>query len=505
MPVNDPVIACFAEACGATGPLDLRVDLADGGVLAEGTVPMPFSLVGRDDACDVTLIDAEVNPRHAWLQVIGGRVFAIDLGSRTGLVWPGNKKGSGWMEVGTSARVGPFQIRLRTPVSTRPARIPPAYNPLQSDPLLNRSRPTVTLDFRNGKRAKDRWTINRVITMIGRATDCKINLTTEDIAAYHCGLVLTPDGLWVVDLSGRGVVVNGERMRVSPLRPGSELWVGRFLIGVNYPAASQGSPSRSGTLTHIPQEQTAQEPARPSTPSRPAAVSPSPAIAHFAEDEVELGAVPAPDAASGLPSSHIMADAFRLWSNSPSMSGPVSNPILVSATTTGGPSTPSGTPAPSLPLPTPSYLIPLASEASPDAIVVPLLKQLGELHGQMFMQFQQSLMLMVQVFACLRRDQLPAMQQELARIQELNAELAQLQSEVARRAVEGSSFPPPARTPAPRPAPVTPAPQEQAGTQSFDMDATTLHDWVTDRINNLQRERQTRWQSLVGMFSSQSA
>src|SRR5262245_33744143 len=65
-PVSDPLIARFAEACGATGPLDLRVDLAGGGVLAEGSVAQPFTLVGRDDACDVTLSDPEVNMRHAW-------------------------------------------------------------------------------------------------------------------------------------------------------------------------------------------------------------------------------------------------------------------------------------------------------------------------------------------------------------------------------------------------------------------------------------------------------
>src|SRR4051812_44136608 len=87
-PVSDPLIARFADACGATAPLDLRVDLADGGVLAEGSVNQPFTLVGRDDACDVTLSDPEINPRHAWIQVIGGRAFAIDLGSRTGLAWP---------------------------------------------------------------------------------------------------------------------------------------------------------------------------------------------------------------------------------------------------------------------------------------------------------------------------------------------------------------------------------------------------------------------------------
>ena len=69
--MTDQIITRFAEACGAAGPLALRVDLVDGGKRAEGSVPTPFALVGSDDACDVTLTDAEVNPRHAWFQVVG--------------------------------------------------------------------------------------------------------------------------------------------------------------------------------------------------------------------------------------------------------------------------------------------------------------------------------------------------------------------------------------------------------------------------------------------------
>jgi pSer/pThr/pTyr-binding forkhead associated (FHA) protein len=502
--VNDPLIARFAAACGATGPLDLRVDLADGGVLAEGTVPMPFTLVGRDDACDVTLTDAEVNPRHAWLQVVGGRVFGIDLGSRTGLGWPGGATGSGWMDADTPARIGPFLVRLRTPVSDRPSYFAPGYSPLQSD-LGLKSRPTVTLEFRNGRRAKDRWSVNRLITLVGRAPECKIHLTADDIAGYHCGLVLTPDGLWVVDLSGRGVVVNGERMRVSPLRHAAELWVGRFLIGVQYPQNSlTPAPTRGGTPTP-PRSYTGlsaaplQIPAGP--PTRPAVDRPQAAP----EDEVPLGVVsPSDVGAGGLPSSHIMADAFRVWTG-----GPASHPILVA--NSGPPllSPPSGPPRPAGPPPASDpFLTPPPVLAAPTdrldtsgEVALLLLRQLGELHAQMFTQFQQSMVLLVRLFGCLRREQLPSVQRELGRIQELNAELAQLQAEVARRAAEASPA-------GPRSGPrlTAPAP-EVAGARPAQSSphATALHEWVIDRISTLQRERQARWQSLVGMFGEQTA
>lgn len=494
--MKDPLISRFAEACGAVGPLDLRVDLAEGSVLAEGTVPMPFSLVGRNDACDVTLTDAEVNPRHAWLQVVGGRVFMADLGSRTGLSWPGGATGSGWLDVGVPVRIGPFQLRLRSEVSAQPITLPDGYNPLQSDPDLAQSYPAITLEFRNGKRAKDRWTVNRLLTPIGRSPECKIRLTAEDIAGYHCGLVLTSEGAWVVDLSGRGVVVNGERMRVSPLRHGAELWIGRFLIGVHYPAISNPSPAaKSENLTSSNLSQEA-SPAGETTRSASSSVSrPTP------EDEVELGVVPTSDSGSGFPSSHIMADAFRLWSNANAINGPVSNPILVSGS---GP-TPPVIPIP--PIGSPSRFVStpgsfgdlFSSESEPPDAVAQLLRQLGEIHDQMFAQFQQSLVLMVQLFGCLRKDQLPSMQRELARIQELNNELAQLQSEVARRAAEVDGSPTSPRTPLPRVAP-TPLPEASAALSSSP-DSTALHHWVLDRINTLQREQKTQWQSIVGMFS----
>lgn len=514
--MTDPVITRFAEACGATGPLNLRVDLADGGVLAEGSVPMPFSLVGRDDACDVTLADAEVNPRHAWLQVIGGRVYAVDLGSRTGLGWPGGTVGSGWMDPEVPVRVGPFQVSVRAPVSAKPAHFSSHYSPLQSDSAGVRAFPAVGLEFRNGRRAKDRWAVNRLITLVGRSPECKIHLTADDIASYHCGLVLTHDGLWVVDVSGRGVVVNGQRMRVSPLPHGAELWVGRFLIGVQYPAAGVAPPvGRAGVLAGPPASGVALDQSDLSSQSRQAAVprGAKPA-ASPPEDEVPLGVVPPHDPAAGLPSSHIMADAFRLWSH-PGNGGPVSNPILVSGSGPAPPSAPvAANPAPSRSTP-PTATLPhldlfapaaAPSDPPPEATAL-LLRQLGDLQAQMYAHFRQSVALLIQLFGCLRRDQWPAVQGELARIEELSAELGRLQGEMVRRAAEVRLAPAPPRTPPPRTTPQrvttatpTPLPDDARAPAVPD-----LHDWLMDRMNKLHQERQARWESLVGMFSGKTA
>jgi pSer/pThr/pTyr-binding forkhead associated (FHA) protein len=479
--VSDPLIARFAEQCGAVVPLDLRVDLADGGLLAEGTVQQPFTLVGRDDACDVTLTDPDVNPRHLWVQTVGGRVFAVDLGSRTGLRWPDGTLGPGWLDVGRPVAVGPFRVHLRTPVSPRAVAFPAGYNPLQSDTALNRSRPSVSLEFRNGKRAKDRWNVNRLITLIGRSPDCKIHLNADDIASYHCGLVLTVGGLWMVDLSGRGVVVNGERMRVSPLPHGAQMWVGRFLIACSYPGlVHTPAVGQPGLVT-------------PPTPLPFPAPRTLAEIPDAADEEVQLGE--SVSEADNLPNSHIFADAFRFLSESVGQShaGPISHSILVS----GSLPTPTAIPIPPdvrpVTLPPPQDLTKTAEVAVPDMLSFPVLRQLGLVHGQMIEQFQQSQLLMSERVLQLSHPQIEELQSELARIGELNTELLTLQ-ESALKGTPIRHVSPDSRTPLPDEMPR----RTLEGTSSA---ATALRDWVFERLGQLQHERHTRWGRVLALVT----
>jgi pSer/pThr/pTyr-binding forkhead associated (FHA) protein len=511
--VSDPLIARFADACGATGPLDLRVDLAEGGLLAEGSVDQPFTLVGRDDACDVTLSDPDVSMRHAWLQVLGGRVFAVDLGSHAGLVWPGGARGPGWLDAGTPVRIGPFLLSLRSPASPRPTPYPPGYNPLASDTAA-KNRLAVSLEFRNGRRGRDRWSVNRLLTLIGRSPDCKIHLNAEDISSYHCGLVSTRGGLWVVDLSGRGVVVNGERMRVAPLPQGAELWVGRFLIGCQYqtppaPTAPAAPLPKSPATPPVTPAAKGAKPAGGAAPNGKPAPLPVPGDARIAitpaplqlpaasDDEVELGAEPE---AGGLPASHIMADAFRHKGGSPS--GSMSNPILVSG---------SG-PKPPAPVPPGSALAGLleGADAPPEVSLSALLRQMADLHGRAVAEYQQSQLLLTQLFARVKREHLAILQHELGRIQDLSAEIASLQGLLAKQSLErgaeerarqlstqqagegarpGEWVNPHSKTPLPEPQPAPRVPEPTPAPRP------------ADRLAALQQDRAARWQALLVLFA----
>jgi hypothetical protein len=89
-----------------------------------------------------------------------------------------------------------------------------------------------------------------------------------------------------------------------------------------------------------------------------------------------------------------------------------------------------------------------------------------------------------------------AIRDELGRIQELNGELTKLQAEVARLAMAqafGSGDETEVDLPALGSGPVKP-------------DTTAaMQDWVVERINTLQRERQSRWQKLVDVLTNKPA
>src|SRR5205085_1289263 len=131
--------------------------------------------------------------------------------------------------------------------------------------------------------------------------------------------------------------------------------------------------------------------------------SPAKGLAAPAEDEVPLGETPAHDPLSGLPSSHIMADAFRAL-----LAGPISSPILVSSGPASTPSAapqavPAAAPRASVESGRPSGVI--GSQPLDAVPVAPVLRLLADMQSQLFDQFQQSMLMMAQVIGQMHREQ----------------------------------------------------------------------------------------------------
>ncbi len=74
-----------------------------------------FALVGRSDRCQIRLRHPDVSFRHVYLQNFGGRIFCVDLNSRSGTLWGDQPRRSGWLTDSVGPKVGPYQIRLAKP------------------------------------------------------------------------------------------------------------------------------------------------------------------------------------------------------------------------------------------------------------------------------------------------------------------------------------------------------------------------------------------------------
>src|SRR5262245_26155864 len=76
-PVTHQSTSQFLRACGAAGPLRLSVESPAGEEVIRGEFDQPFLLIGREEWADLPLANSAVSRRHAFLQVIDGRLFCF--------------------------------------------------------------------------------------------------------------------------------------------------------------------------------------------------------------------------------------------------------------------------------------------------------------------------------------------------------------------------------------------------------------------------------------------
>src|SRR5262249_4734937 len=159
-------------------------------------------VIGRDDRADLVLDHDAVSRRHTYLQVIDGRVFFVDLDSRTGTAVEGASAAeSGWVEPGQAVTIGPFTVR---PVLTLAGGWPwarPEPDPARPfapgepvpNPLLARSSktpagnlPRVSLEFQSRAAGHSVWRMNPVMALVGRSARCKVRLLDSNVSNFHC-------------------------------------------------------------------------------------------------------------------------------------------------------------------------------------------------------------------------------------------------------------------------------------------------------------------------------
>jgi pSer/pThr/pTyr-binding forkhead associated (FHA) protein len=363
----------FINACGATLPLRVSIKNERSGEMEDVFIERPWAVIGGDPKCDIRLLHPDVSQRHAYLQFVGSRVLCCDLGSRTGTHGSSESRPRGWLETDEPVYVGPFSIRIldnefdaETGASLPQSRgaesldLPPAYLSF--------------VNARNSDWGQTSKRISRNVTLIGWSSSCKVRLQHSSVGRAHCSLVLTPDGLWVVNLlcSG-GTQVNGNAVECARLEEGDELAVGRFLMRVSYTT---------------PVEDEAQDPASPGSTSD--------------ADLRRLGEFDLPEAEAPAPKA-IEFQASEVVSPLPAR--PAAPPC----------EQPSGL------IFRPATLALPPNHSLPDAVAQSLIQQFSTMQQQMFDHMQQALATMAQTLNAAQARQLESIRDELIRMQPVEA------------------------------------------------------------------------------------
>jgi pSer/pThr/pTyr-binding forkhead associated (FHA) protein len=431
--MSEDLKAAFLADCGATTPLRIDVKMPGERAIASHELHQPYAVLGRHARADLRLESKQIGRRHAYLQVIGGRVFCLDLHSRNGTHWKDGPQTSGWLRTRDLMRIGPFWWWV---VDAGPAEGPlPDWSPAASGSLNWHHLPSASLEFVNGQTKTECWPVDRVITLIGCAQGCKIRLHGREVAPVHCSLVSTPGGVWALDLvTSTGVRVNGWPTRLARLKEGDLLQIGEFMIRLRYEEAPCPKvPADNGTA--------------------------------LVREGVEVngqGAVVAP----------------------------VEVPL--------DPASPQ-----QIVLPVPSSNGWNTDAAPPEHLLWPLLQSFGLSDGQPPDQLSPQVLAMMQMLGTLHQQRVGLIREEVNELCRLAEELKTLKGSMPAAAADGSpgkkGEPSPRDRDTPRPSPKPATMQMPSLSQRPD-----VHTWLSDRIAAVARERQSRWQKIMGLLWGRS-
>ena len=485
----------FREACGLRAPLALECQDASrtiGGFVTH-QLDYPFAIIGRDPRSDVVLHGKEVSRLHAFFQVVDGRVFCIDLNSRTQLRWEGQteQRTHGQLDPGDTVWIGPYGFRQAgTDLPQNHATQGP--NPWAfcvSDTTDAHQLPRAGLDLpiRIGE-GDQLWRMDSRLALVGRSESCQLMLRDAHVSRFHASLLRTSKGVWIVDLQSReGVVINGVKVKWAWLQDGDTVRIGQFSFILRYET--------------VPEQ--------------------------ISRRDVPLEAGASPTVSSGAAHSGKGGTALAVRS-------------------TSRPATPARV-AKSSPALTPDVLVPERPRGI-FAAVPPQQLAMWQQQMQMMESFHQDMILMVQMFVAMHREHRVVIRDELDRVQKLTRELSVLQEKLTQTAgsaeesrsqgaqrpeqnggkpdrsgrnrtarAQGVKPPDDAQPGQSQPAqppdairrsgagtPITTSTdhtRKAVGSPATPAGQAELHSQLTQRITELQRERQSYWQRILSAIN----
>ena len=237
----------FRQACGAAGPLTLSVEGPDHPDGREVIVESPSAVLGSQPRADVHLPGEAVGNRHAYLQVIAGRVFCLEIddecrcSGRTAHKAPAGwirdrpsssgRTGCGWSAACAGRQAASPRGGGQPDQQSRPEQL----NPLAAGSADRLGAPDATLEIVRHRTLQARWPLDRLLSLVGRNPVCKVRIHKASVSRVHLRVVRTADGTWLIDLlSEGGVRVNGERVSIARLGDADRIQIRDVLIRARF-------------------------------------------------------------------------------------------------------------------------------------------------------------------------------------------------------------------------------------------------------------------------------
>lgn len=182
-------------------------------------------LVGSDRKCDLHLDHTDVAPRHCYLQWIDGNVFCCDVAQSTGLFSDRISRAGGRWLAEQSIVVGPYRLSLEKPES-QPV---PEYYPLERSGELSLEDTRLGLKFQGVEQTNNYHHADRLLTMIGRGSQCKLRLNSKAMAIVQASMLRVGDMTWLINIAGNQTTcVNGSPISIAQIHIGDILQLGPF-------------------------------------------------------------------------------------------------------------------------------------------------------------------------------------------------------------------------------------------------------------------------------------
>lgn len=240
VPVSVPVseralgesLQTFFEACGGMQTISLSARRLDNPAPADRHLfRQPFFVIGRASKCDLVIPDPKASFRHIYVQLVSGRWFFLNLAKISRSPAGKGQPESGWFDVDCQLTVGSHVVthvamgRQAVTRKTAISNAEPSFDP-----------PFFELDVMNreqGSQEPPSRQFRGPVTLIGASRKCDLFLKDESVSKVHASLVLTPHGMWVVDLLGRGgVSVDGSPAFWKRIHHGTVLQIGQYRLRV---------------------------------------------------------------------------------------------------------------------------------------------------------------------------------------------------------------------------------------------------------------------------------